>query len=283
MRPPHKKNFSSSRSPQQGRPSFNKGPRSSHRANENNRRGDTPEGRWVIGIHSCEEVLRIRPKAVKKIWIREDYEETKGFTKLIDLLEKNRLKPQVKTSGQIDAVGHGHQGIAIDVAEGPVLDWENFKKPTRQVVLILDGIEDPHNLGSILRTAWLVGCTGIFIPNDRAVGLTPAAAKVASGGAEHVPIERFSNLASAIKQLKDDGFWVYGLSENGTRKPWEFQLPEKVAWVVGSEGEGLRITTERACDELVRIPQVESGSSYNASIAVAMAFSETCRQHENPQ
>ncbi|RYX78241.1 TrmH family RNA methyltransferase, partial [bacterium] len=104
-----------------------------------------------------------------------------------------------------------------------------------------------------------------------------------SGGAEHVPVDTHANLPSAMQQLKDLGFWIYGLSEKGTRKPWEFELPKKTAWVVGSEGSGLRVPTERACDELVRIPQVATGSSYNASIAAAMALSETCRQLKQPE
>jgi 23S rRNA (guanosine2251-2'-O)-methyltransferase len=135
----------------------------------------------------------------------------------------------------------------------------------------------------MLRTGWLTGVAGILIPDDRAVGLTPSVCKVASGGAEHVPVESFTNLPSAIQDLKNAGFWVYGLSEKGVRKPWEFKLPKKVAWIVGSEGGGMRITTERACDELVKIPQVESGSSYNAAVAMAMALAETCRQFGKPE
>jgi 23S rRNA (guanosine2251-2'-O)-methyltransferase len=84
------------------------------------------------------------------------------------------------------------------------------------------------------------------------------------------------------KQLKDAGFWLYGLAEKGKALPWQLTLPEKVVWVVGNEGAGMRITTERLCDELVRLPQVETGSSYNASIACAMALMETCRQHGKP-
>ena len=98
-----------------------------------------------------------------------------------------------------------------------------------------------------------------------------------------VPVDSHPNLASAIQKLKDIGFWVYGLAEKGERKPWEFQLPDKVVWVIGSEGSGMRITTERVCDELVRMPQVASGSSFNASIAAAMALSETCRQFGRPE
>jgi 23S rRNA (guanosine2251-2'-O)-methyltransferase len=85
-----------------------------------------------------------------------------------------------------------------------------------------------------------------------------------------------------MQKLKEIGFWTYGLSEKGTRRPWDFKLEGKVAWVVGSEGSGMRVPTERACDELVRVPQVESGSSYNASIALSMALMDTCRQLGKP-
>jgi 23S rRNA (guanosine2251-2'-O)-methyltransferase len=185
-------------------------------------------------------------------------------------------------AGQIDAIGSGNQGVALASLESPQVDWPGLSDAESALVLILDGIEDPHNLGSILRTAWLAGARAIFIPADRAVGLTPAVCKVASGGAEHVAILAEPNLASIMERLKECGFWIYGLAEAGTRKPWEFQLGKKTAWVIGSESSGLRKTTSNACDELVRLPQVESGSSYNAAIACAMALAETCRQAGAP-
>lgn len=199
-----------------------------------------------------------------------------------ELAGKHRVQLKTKSPGQIDAIGSGNQGIALAVMENPEVNWEHLAGEGQRLVLILDGLEDPHNLGSILRTAWLTAVDAIITPEDRAVGLTPAVCKIASGGAEHVAVEQHTNLASAMQQLKDAGFWIYGLSEKGKQRPWDFKLPEKVAWVVGSEGSGMRITTERACDELVRIPQVESGSSYNASIALAMALTETCRQMGRP-
>jgi len=238
--------------------------------------------RWVVGIHSCEEVLKVRPKAIRELWLKEDFEHSQALRELAEKAERARVRLATKPQKQLDQIGSGHQGVALAVTEDPELDWADFAEG-KHIVLALDGLEDPHNLGSILRTAWLCGVSAILIPEDRAVGLTPAVCKIASGGAEHVPVEAHTNLASAIEKLKEVGFWVYGLSEKGSRKPWEFQLPDKVIWVVGHEGTGMRITTERVCDELVRIPQVESGSSFNASIAVAMALSETCRQFGTPE
>jgi 23S rRNA (guanosine2251-2'-O)-methyltransferase len=216
--------------------------------------------------------------------LREGYEESATLVSIAELASAMDagIRIMSRTQGQLDGLGSGHQGVALMSVENPEINWEGLAEPGKKTLLILDGIEDPHNLGSMLRTAWLTGVSGVLIPEDRAVGLTPTVCKIASGGAEHVPVESFVNLASIMQKLKDVGFWVYGLSEKGERKPWEFSLPDKVAWVVGSEGAGMRITTERACDEVVRIPQVASGSSYNAAVVAAMVLMETCRQSGKP-
>jgi 23S rRNA (guanosine2251-2'-O)-methyltransferase len=239
--------------------------------------------RWVIGIHSVMEALKVRPKAAREIWLRDDFEGSQQLKELSDLAQRHKIPVKPQVARQLDILGSGHQGAAIVMLQNPELDWDKLKEPGQKIVIVLDGIEDPHNLGSILRTSWLTGVTAILIPEDRAVGVTPSVCKVASGGAEHVPVESHTNLPSILKDLKDAGFWVYGLSEKGENTPWKLKLPEKVAWVIGSEGSGIRIPTERACDELVRIPQVASGSSFNAAIATAMALGETCRQFGKPE
>lgn len=242
-----------------------------------------PKDRWVIGIHSVEEALRVRPKMAREFWVREDYMSSQALRELAELAQRHRIPLQTRTAGQLDQLGSGHQGVAVAMTQAPELDWDQLKEPGKKVVVALDGLEDPHNLGSIIRTSWLAGVDAILIPEDRAVGITPTVCKVASGGVEHIPVEAHANLPSVLQQLKDIGFWVYGLSEKGKNNPWKFELPEKVVWVVGSEGSGMRIPTERACDELVRLPQVSTGSSYNAAIAAAMALSETCRQFGKPE
>ena len=254
----------------------------SHRKEESSAPRERDVARWVVGIHSCFEAVKVRPRAVRELWLREDWSNSQQLKSLHDEASANRIQIRERTQGQLDTVGPGHQGAAIACLESPVLDWKDLEEAETALILILDEIEDPHNLGSILRTAWLTGVSAIFVPADRAVGLTPAVCKVASGGAEHVPVEVESNLSSLMERLKKIGFWTYGLGEGGSRKPWEFQLARKTAWVVGSEVRGLRKPVERACDELVRIPQVASGSSYNAAIACAMALAETCRQFGRP-
>lgn len=236
------------------------------------------DARWVIGIHSCEETLRVRPKAIREVWLRDGYMDSTSLSDIAESAQRARVSVQTKPVGLLDKLGSGHQGVAVAVTESPMIDWDDLKNRDSAVLIFLDGIEDPHNLGSILRTAWLTNVAGVVIPADRAVGLTPTVCKIASGGAEHVPVEAVSSISSQLEELKELGFWSYGLSEKGKRVPWDFKLGGKIAWVVGSEGSGLRVPTERACDELVRIPQVESGSSYNASIALSMALMDTVRQ-----
>lgn len=264
-----------------------RGERGAAKANDNRSRLSSSAAgrvrfRWVVGIHSCEEVLKVRPQAIQEAVLRDDWSSSHILRELAEVLERKGVAIKSVPQGQLDKIGSGHQGLALAVGEDPVFNLEQMAGQESAIVIALDEIEDPHNLGSILRTSWLTGVSAILIPDDRAVGLTPAVSKIASGGAEHVPVERCGNLAAEIQRLKDLGFWVFGLSEKGTALPWAFDLPKKIVWVVGSEGSGLRVTTERSCDELVRIPQVKTGSSYNASIAIAMALTETCRQLGKP-
>jgi len=243
------------------------------------------QGRWVIGLHACSEALAVRPHAIAEVVLRRDWQHSESLIEIRSKLQKASGRAPVREASreQLDQFGSGHQGVALLLTEDPQLDWQQLAEDKPSVVLILDGIEDPQNLGSILRTAWLTGVDGLLIPQDRAVGLTPTACKIASGGAEHVPVEVHANFGSPIERLKKLGFWVYGLTEKGQSRPWDLKLPKKVVWVIGSEERGMRVPTERSCDEFVCIPQVQTGSSYNAAIAAAMALAETCRQFEKPK
>lgn len=234
--------------------------------------------RLTLGIHSVREALRVRPQAVKILGIRDDYARAPQLKELVDLAEANSVKVRVSTASEIDSAGSGNQGAVAIVTETPALNREQLHAMDPCVILACDGIEDPSNLGAVMRSAWLLGAQAILIPQDRAVGLTAATAKVASGGAEHVPVESVSNLPRELQEWKDAGFWIFGLAEKGKAKAWDMKLPSKIVWVLGSESSGLRITVERACDELVQLPQVPGGSSYNAAVAASMALYESARQ-----
>jgi 23S rRNA (guanosine2251-2'-O)-methyltransferase len=196
-------------------------------------------------------------------------------------MQKAKLKQipvEPKPPGVLDKLGSGNQGVACLVSETPRVEWSSLKGKSRSIILALDGLEDPQNLGSILRTAWLTQVDAILIPSDRSVSLTPTVAKIASGGAEHVPVEEVSNMGETLKAAKEDGYWIFGLAEQGANKIWDLQMPDRLIWVIGSESSGLRTAIARACDELVNIPQAPSGSSFNASVAAAIALYETNRQ-----
>ncbi len=235
--------------------------------------------RLSLGIHSVKEALKVRPRAIKKLGLREDYMRAAQLKELADLAEAAKIEIAPLKAAELDAIGSGHQGAAAVINETPEFNIKDVKDLKRCVLVACDGLEDPMNLGSILRSAWLLGAKGILLPQDRSVTLTTSAAKVASGGAEHVPVEICSNLPRELELLREAGFWIFGLAEKGTGFPWEFKLPEKIVWVIGSESSGLRVTVERACDELVKLPQVPGGSSFNAAVAASIALYESARQH----
>lgn len=239
--------------------------------------------RMVVGIHSCAEVLKVRPKKIQQIFLKPDWQKNTDLKNLHALAEKVGLKPQIIAINKLDQLSQGHQGVACQVSETPELNWSQLKTK-HSCILGLDGIEDPHNLGAIMRSAWLLGCEGILIPKDRAVSLTPTACKIASGGAEHIPVEEHTQLATPIKILKEKGYWVFGLSEKAHVSLWDIEIPEQIIWVIGGEGAGIRVQTEKVCDQFVSIPQVSKGPSYNASVAAAITLAETHRQwHQKPR
>ena len=234
--------------------------------------------RQVAGIHAVREVLKVRPHSIKKMLIREGWKESSDLVEITNAAKKHGLKPEVVAVTHLDRVLKGHQGLLVDVNEDPLMTRDRWEKETRQVLLALDGIEDPQNLGAIIRTAWLMGISGVFLPKGRASPLTAAACKAASGGAEHVPVEIHANVSVPLKILKDKGFWVFGLSQHGTQSLWKLRMPDKLVWVIGSESSGLRGPSEKLCDEMISLPQTDSEASYNASVAAALAMSETKRQ-----
>lgn len=272
-RPPQK----NSRPQQGGRPQQGNRPQQQNAPRSENQ--IPREWRIVVGNHAIREALLIRPKKVKGMWLKNGWENSADLKELEALARRQGVKIDTRQESVIDKFGSSHQGAAVFVDGAPEFDAKNFAKHDKSVVLMLDGIEDPHNLGAIVRTSWLTGAHGVLIPEDRAVGLTPTVHKVACGGVEHVPVEATTNFSKHAEELKNLGYWIFGLSPRGTRSIFELDLPEKVVWAIGAEDKGLRVTTERLCDELVFIPQSSASASYNASVATAMALTETLRQH----
>lgn len=238
--------------------------------------------RKVIGIHSCNEVLKVSPHKVSEIILRKGFEKSQDLQSFEKFAKTKRIKLSIKDPGFLDKIAPSHQGVCVMVEGAPELDYSSISKEITQpmILLALDEISDPHNVGAMMRTSWLLGVKALIATKNRSAHLTPSVSKVACGGAEHVPLEIANNLVSELQELKDQGFWVFGLSGEGTKSLTEVEIPEKVVWVVGSEESGLRTPVARACDELISIPQVSAGPSYNASVAVGMALFESARQHQ---
>jgi len=234
--------------------------------------------RQITGTHAVFEALRVNPRSIKQAFIQKNLLTTPDVKIILDLLKMHSVQFEEKSEVDLSKICSSHQGVVVFSDYNPAFDYTVAAWEENSLILALDGVEDPHNLGAILRTSWLMGVHGLIIPQDRAVGLTATVHKVACGGVEHVSVARINNFTDPIEKLKEAGFWVYGLSHKAKKTLHEIKYPEKVVWVLGAEDKGLRTTTEKLCDELVSIPQSAAEASYNVSVATAIALSETKRQ-----
>ncbi len=234
--------------------------------------------RQVAGNHAIAELVKMKSRSIKHILIQQNWNTSADLRQLMDQFKNHKLSIEEKSDTELQKICPSHQGAVVYTDSILNFDYVNRNWNPNTLVLALDGVEDPHNLGAIIRTSWLMGVNGIILPTDRAVGLTATVHKVACGGVEHVPVTSTNNFSEPFEQLKKAGFWVFGMSHKAEKTIYDLKLPDKVVWVMGAEDKGLRIPTERACDELVRIPQIAIDASYNVSVATALALAETKRQ-----
>ena len=238
--------------------------------------------RIVFGFHAVTVLLRQRPESVLEL--HAGAERTDGRMRdLLKLAEQKKVRVMAATSERLDGLtGHArHQGVAARVAQ---VKRSNSLDDTLDAVvgppllLVLDGIQDPHNLGACLRVADAAGVSAVVAPKDRAVGLTATASKVASGAAETVPYFPVTNLARTLRELKERGIWIVGTDEGARDDLFTADFPDAVAWVLGSEGEGMRRLTREHCDFLVRIPMQGIVESLNVSVAAGIVLFESVRR-----
>lgn len=253
-------------------------PRKKNDSQPQKRTVDFKNSRVVVGHHAIMETLKTNASKIQSVWVQKGHESSEDLRELEEKSRKLKLSMEIKPKEVLTKEFPAHQGAVLVVEGRPRLDWDKLSEKSESVVLFLDGIEDPHNLGAILRTAWLMGVDALFIPQDRSVHLTATVHKVACGGVEHVPVEIVPSFSASLEKLKEMGYWSYGLSHKSSKVLYNFKFPEKVIWMVGAEDKGLRTTTERLCDEIVKLPQASADASYNASVATALALGETSRQ-----
>ena len=233
---------------------------------------------WIWGKHSVLAALT-SDKPINRIWCTSDiFSSEKFYILLKDHKKKGVLIEEVSWS-RISQLTYGaiHQGIALQVASSKTIllnkliekSKSNSKKP---IIIALDGITDPHNIGAIIRSSEAFGCKGIIIPQRRSSGLTGTVAKVAAGALEYLPVSRVVNLNRSLTELKNHGFTIIGLSEDGQTPINEFKGNRPLVIVIGSEDKGISLLTQKNCDYLLRIPLKGSTSSLNASVAAAISL-----------
>jgi 23S rRNA (guanosine2251-2'-O)-methyltransferase len=234
--------------------------------------------RLVYGTHPVQEALRRREGQVQGLLVSKPA----LFQELVALADAKHIPVQTTSLPELELLcGHAnHQGIAVLIGEYAYLDLEEVLevKEGAPLLLVLDSITDPQNLGSIIRTALVLGVTGLVLPKDRSASITPAVVKVSAGASEHLPIARVTNLARTLAQLKETGFWIAGAVEKGGVLPETLDLRGPTALVMGNEHKGIRPLVSRGCDVLVTIPSAAEIASLNVAAATAALLAEAARQ-----
>ncbi|HEN3007252.1 TPA: 23S rRNA (guanosine(2251)-2'-O)-methyltransferase RlmB [Streptococcus agalactiae] len=233
----------------------------------------------VYGLHAVTESLRANTG--NKLYLQDDL-RGKNVDKVKALATEKKVSISWTPKKTLSDMTNGgvHQGFVLKVSEFAYADLseimtkaENEENP---LILILDGLTDPHNLGSILRTADATNVTGIIIPKHRSVGVTPVVSKTSTGAVEHVPIARVTNLIQTLDTLKDKEFWIFGTDMNGTPSH-KWNTKGKLALVIGNEGKGISHNIKKQVDEMITIPMNGHVQSLNASVAAAILMYEVFR------
>lgn len=237
----------------------------------------------LVGRNAVTEALK-SGRGINKLWIASGDRE--GSVSEIAALAKERgIVVQYVERGKIESLagGHRHQGVLAYVAPVPYAELDDILKAAEEkgeapFLVLLDELEDPHNLGALLRTADATGVHGILIPKRRSVSLNATVAKTSAGAVEYVPVARIGNIAQTLKKLKEKGFWVAGADMDGEKAYYEADLTGPLVLVVGSEGRGMSRLTKEACDFIVSMPMVGRINSLNASVAGSILMYESMRQ-----
>jgi len=233
---------------------------------------------WIWGKHSVYECL-ISERAINRIWCTSEiFSSEKFYILLKDVKSKGVLVEEVSWNRLSQLTfGASHQGIALQLACSNTISLEKLielskDKTPNPIILALDGITDPHNVGAIIRSAEAFDCKGIIIPQRRSAGLTGTVAKVAAGALEHLPVSRVVNLNKALGELKKNGFIIIGLSGDCQFSISKFNEKTPLVVIVGAEDKGISLLTQKKCDYLLKIPLKGKTSSLNASVAAAISL-----------
>ncbi len=233
---------------------------------------------WIWGKHSVYEALT-KGRAINRIWCTSEILSSEKFYILLKQIKSNGVLIEEVSWNRLSQLtcGASHQGVVLQLACSKTISLKNLidfskKNCSNPIILALDGITDPHNVGAIIRSAEAFDCKGIIIPQRRSAGLTGTVAKVAAGALEHLPVSRVVNLNRSLEELKKNGFITIGLSGDGQMSISNFNEKYPMVVIVGSEDKGISLLTQKKCDFLLKIPLKGKTSSLNASVAAAISI-----------
>jgi 23S rRNA (guanosine2251-2'-O)-methyltransferase len=243
----------------------------------------------LTGIHAVKEALEAQ-RPIDRIAIAKGRQDTR-VEEIVQLARKQGVPVRFEDRGQLDRLANSkdHQGVVALAAARATATLEdilanaNSGKGQMGLIVLLDGVEDPHNLGAIIRTALAAGAHGVVIPERRAAGLTDTVARSSAGALAHLPVAKVINLVRSIEELKEAGYWLVGLDEQGDKLYTEVDYTSPVGIVLGSEGQGLHELTRKRCDFVVSLPTAGPVRSLNVSVAAGVVLFEALRQRNTPR
>jgi 23S rRNA (guanosine2251-2'-O)-methyltransferase len=238
----------------------------------------------LTGIHAVKEALEAQ-RPMDRIVIAKGRQDTR-VEEIVQLARKQGVPVRFEDRAQLDRLANSkdHQGVvALAAARGAatleeILARANANHGGMGLIVLLDGVEDPHNLGAIVRTTLAAGAHGVVIPERRAAGLTDTVARASAGALEHLPVAKVTNLVRTMEELKEAGYWLVGLDEDGDKNYTEVDYTSPTGIVLGGEGKGLHDLTRKRCDFVVKLPTVGPVKSLNVSVAAGVVLFEAIRQ-----
>jgi 23S rRNA (guanosine2251-2'-O)-methyltransferase len=235
--------------------------------------------RVTVGLHPVREALRAR-RPLEKVIIAKGSAGPR-IQEIVDLCREHSIPVRFEPRDLLDRASKGvsHQGVLAFGAAHQYVELDSVL-PDAGLLVILDGVEDPHNLGAIVRTAHAAGANAVVVPERRSAPLTETVSRAAAGALEYLPVARVTNISRALEDLKKAGFWVYGLDERGTDSYDQIRYATPTAIVLGAEGQGLHENVKKHCDFLVSIPMAGAVSSLNVSVAAGVVLFEWRKRRE---
>mgnify|MGYP001545540641 CR=1 FL=1 len=249
---------------------------------------------YIYGIHAVDSLLRKNPKSVQRLWVQQGRED-KRIASLLELAQNQGVPIAREPRQDLDDMVKGrHQGVVAETLDDPIHGevlqsnlWQEadllrmvVEKDGPVLILVLDGVTDPHTLGACMRSADAAGVDAVVVPKDKSADLTPTVRKVACGAAEVIPFVRVTNIARTLAALKERNVWIFGAAGEAEKSIYDNDLTGPMALVMGAEGAGLRRLTREHCDFLVKLPMSGSVSSLNVSVATGVCLYEINRQRK---